>query len=296
MNSSLASARIALPSGGASDKLKNLPKLLVPPSHSMPLPLLLRWLIGLCCAALLAGQSRAVELATQLRRPVGLAESADGRWLYVANRDSGSISTIALEARSVVAEQKIGQRLSDLVAVAGSNRLLALDEAAHELLVLAADGPQLKVLQRLAVSPYPVTIHLTADGRQATIASLWSRRLTFVELAGEAKVTAVLDLPFAPRCQLLLRERDRLLVADSFGGKLALVEPSSRRLVQTLAIPGHNIRGMGVSPDGSMLMVAHQMLNDLAHSIQNDIHWGLLMSNDLRWLKVDSLLAGGKEL
>ncbi|HEX5105891.1 MAG TPA: cytochrome c peroxidase, partial [Pirellulaceae bacterium] len=27
-----------------------------------------------------------------------------------------------------------------------------------------------------------------------------------------------------------------------------------------------------------------------------DIHWGLLMSNDLRWLEVDSVLAGGKEL
>ena len=45
-----------------------------------------------------------------------------------------------------------------------------------------------------------------------------------------------------------------------------------------------------------MLLVAHQMLNDLAHSIRNDIHWGLLMSNDLRWLKVESVLAGGEAL
>jgi cytochrome c peroxidase len=38
------------------------------------------------------------------------------------------------------------------------------------------------------------------------------------------------------------------------------------------------------------------MLNELAHSIRNDIHWGLLMSNDLRWLRVDSVLAGSTEL
>jgi len=37
------------------------------------------------------------------------------------------------------------------------------------------------------------------------------------------------------------------------------------------------------------------MLNDLAHSIRNDIHWGLLMSNDLRWLKIDSVMAGGEQ-
>jgi YVTN family beta-propeller protein len=45
-----------------------------------------------------------------------------------------------------------------------------------------------------------------------------------------------------------------------------------------------------------MLMIAQQMLNDLAHSIRNDIHWGLLLSNDLRWLKVESFLAGGEKL
>ena len=238
----------------------------------------------------------AAELATQLRRPTALAQSADGQWVYVANRDSGSISIIDLKRQAVAAELPIGKRLSDIVLVPDSQRLLAIDEQAHELIVLEATGPDLKVVQRLAVSPYPVSIHLARGGRQATIASLWSRRLTFVELAPQPKVATVLDMPFAPRCQLLLPDRNRLIVADAFGGKLAILDPTSRQLVTTLAVPGHNIRGMGVSPDGQMLIVAHQMLNELAHSIQNDIHWGLLMSNDLRWLKVESVLAGGKSL
>ena len=89
---------------------------------------------------------------------------------------------------------------------------------------------------------------------------------------------------------------DTLVVADSFGGRLALIDPASRKLRETRQFPGHNVRGLGVSPDGKMLVVAHQLLNELAHSIRNDIHWGLLMSNDLRWLEVNSVLAGGKEL
>jgi hypothetical protein len=40
-----------------------------------------------------------------------------------------------------------------------------------------------------------------------------------------------------------------------------------------------------------MLAVAHQMLNNLAHSERNDVHWGLLMANDLRWLRCSSLLS-----
>ena len=35
--------------------------------------------------------SCAEEIATQRRRPIAVAPSADGQWLYVANRDSGTI-------------------------------------------------------------------------------------------------------------------------------------------------------------------------------------------------------------
>jgi cytochrome c peroxidase len=243
---------------------------------------------------ILVSSLAAAEFAPALRRPVAIVQSDDGTLLYVANRDSGTISVADWQQRRVVAEHAIGKRLADLAVISGTGRLLAVDEAAHELIVLETARESIRVAQRLPVSPYPVSI-LIADG-QASIASLWSRRLTFVNLADNVAATAVLDLPFAPRCQLRLPQRDRLLVADGFGGKLAIIEPSSQRLISERTLPAHNIRGMGTSPDGKMLMIAHQMLNDLAHTIRNDIHWGLLMSNDLRWLKVESVLAGGEEL
>ena len=236
------------------------------------------------------------ELKQQLRRPLGLAQSAGGERLYVANRDSGSVSVIDLTAQKVVAEHALGKRLVDIVVLEAANRLLAIDEHAHELLVLEAAGSELRAVQRLPISPYPVSILVAPGGKEATIASLWSRRLSFVSLEDEAKIVSVLDMPFAPRCQVSLPKNGRLLVADAFGGKLAVIDPAARKIVTSLAVPGHNIRGLGVSPDGQMLMVSHQMLNELAHSAHNDIHWGLLMSNDLRWMKVESVLAGGEKL
>lgn len=240
--------------------------------------------------------AQAVELAAAVRRPVGVALSADGSRLYVANRDSGTVSVVDLMGHKVAGEHAVGKRLSAIAALPGTNQLLGTDEAAHELLLLDAAGDAVTVKSRLPVSPYPVSICVASDGKSASIASLWSRRLTFVDLGESPKVAAVIDLPFAPRCQHRLPGRDRLLVADSFGGKLALVELSTRKLAETRQFPGHNVRGVGTSPDGKMLVVAHQMLNDLAHSIRNDIHWGLLMSNDLRWLEVNSVLAGGDKL
>jgi YVTN family beta-propeller protein len=253
------------------------------------------------CGSASAATARGGELATMLRRPVAIASSADGSRLLVANRDSGSVSVVDLAESRVVSEQAIGRRLADLVAIPGTSHLLAADEAAHELLLIELVGDDVKVAQRVAISPYPVSICLAADGKWASVASLWSRRLTFVSLENakdglEIRPIDVLDLPFAPRCQQLLPGRDRLIVADAFGGRLVLVEPSTRKLAGTRQFPGHNIRGLATDPSGKMLAAAHQMLNDLAHSIRNDIHWGLLMSNDLRWLEIDSLLAGGKKL
>jgi YVTN family beta-propeller protein len=259
--------------------------------HARRLPAFLICLLVTCAVV----SSPAAEFAAQLRRPIALVQSTDGERLLVANRDSGSVSIIDLARRQVVAEHPVGKRLADLAAVPGSNRLLAVDEAAHELLFVEPGNDAIQVQQRLAISPYPVNICVAPDGRQATIASLWSRRLTFVELGEALEISGILDLPFAPRCQLLLPQ-GKLLVADSFSGKLALIDPARRELVATREFPGHNIRGLGVSPNGQMLIVSHQMLNELAHSIRNDIHWGLLMSNDLRWLKVESVLAGGKAL
>jgi YVTN family beta-propeller protein len=235
-------------------------------------------------------------LTPGLRRPVALAASPDGQWLYVANRDAGSISVVDLAARKLAAEHHVGSRLADLALLPGGKVLLAADEAAHELLVLMVKDARLTVTKRLAVSPYPVTILVAPGGDEATVASLWSRRLTFFSLQPTVKLSQVVDLPFAPRVQTRLPASQRLLVADAFGGQLALVDPAARKIDAFREVPGHNIRGLGTSTSREMLVLSHQMLNDLAHSIRNDIHWGLLMSNDLRWLKIDSLLAGGEQL
>lgn len=233
----------------------------------------------------------ATKLATRFRRPVALAFSDDQNWLYAANRD-GSISVVDLKKQQVVGEHAVGKQLSDLIALPKSNILLATDQAAHELLLLKAEGQRITVTQRLKVNSYPVGVVATRDRRRCYVTSLWSRRLTFIDLpeGKPAQVSDTLDMPYAPRKQLLVRDDKKLIVADSFGGKLGIVDTDTRKLTVIREVPGHNIRGLGVSGDGSMLLVAHQMLNELAHTVRNDVHWGLLMSNDLRWLRLDAVL------
>lgn len=252
------------------------------------------WAVMLSAPALSA---RAIELASRPRHPVAVQLAPNEDFLYAANQRSGTLSTVDLAAGKVVAEAEIGQRLSHLV-VSPLGGLLVTDEAGHELIVMGGSGADLKVRQRLAVPAFPVSVALTQDGRAGTVASLWSRRLAFLEFddQGAARLVDVLDLPFAPRCQLYAGQDQRLIVADSFAGRLAIVDPVQRKLLHVREFPGHNIRGLGLSSNGRMLIVAHQMLNELAHTVRNDVHWGLLMSNDLRWLKLDSVLTENADL
>ena len=67
-----------------------------------------------------------------------------------------------------------------------------------------------------------------------------------------------LDLPFPPRKQLLIRNDSKLIVADAFGGRLAVVEVASGKVESVRALPAHNIRGLAQSPDGMKLFLAHQ--------------------------------------
>lgn len=255
-------------------------------------------IFGLAVMSVATAFADDAPLVSQLRRPTALALSSDEAWLYVANQRSGSISAVDIAKRAVVGEQKVGKRLSAIVAIPGNSRLLALDEAGHELIVLRATGPKIEVLHRVAVAAFPVTIALRPDGRWCSVASLWSRRLTWLEIPADEKesprVAHSLDLDFSPRSQTLF-EDGRLLVADAFGGKIALVEVSTKKILGQRMFFAHNVRGLGATPDGKMWMAAHQILNEYANSIRNDVHWGVMLSNDLRWLRRDKLLAAGDD-
>jgi YVTN family beta-propeller protein len=244
--------------------------------------------------------SASVTPPKQLREPVALALADDGKQLFAANERSGSVSIIDPSVRRVIAEIPVGRRLSDLAVAPGGDYLLATDEGANELILLRRDVQGIKPVRRLQVGAVPVSVQLAADGSQAYVASLWSRRISIVDvLADDGKerslrIRQTIDLPFAPRKQLLVENGRKLLVADAFGGKLAVVDVKTRRVDKVHSLPAHNIRGLALLPasaDGPRLLLAHQMLSGLATADRDDVHWGNLITNNLRVLPMADVVA-----
>src|SRR5262249_7733168 len=106
----------------------------------------------------------------------------DGKWLFVANQASGSISVIDTGSRRVLAEVPVGRKLSDLALTPDGRHLLATDEAAGELVVYRRRDHHLEAPLRTKVSPLPVSVRVSADGSRCSVASLWPRRVTVVDL------------------------------------------------------------------------------------------------------------------
>jgi cytochrome c peroxidase len=235
---------------------------------------------------------------TRLRRPLALLLADDDRKLLVANRDSGTVAVVDTQRLRVVSETRVGGRLSDLAASRDRELVLATDEEGGVLVALAYREGSLRELRRVKVGPTPVSVQVSDDLGVATVACLWPRRLLILDLASAAKpdeqkeaAPAVLDLPFAPRRQLLLPGGTKLVVADAFGDQLAVVDLRRKALESVRGLAEvHNIRGLALDRGRKNLLVTHQMLFSRGRPTPDDIRSGHLIDNRVLKLPVAKIL------
>lgn len=248
--------------------------------------------------------------ADSYRQPVALTLDESGKKLVTANAKSGTLSIVNLHTKQdrqqnkqrlshSVTEKKLGQSLRDVIRLK-ENRFLVVDFLGHQLIEiqLSASGA-ITVLHKVPVAKYPHCVITNRDQTKVFVSSLWSRRVTCLERPNPKqpfKPTATIDFEFAPREMVYLEPDHKLVVAGNFQGKLAVVDCRTNTVEFIHQTTGHNIRGLGLANDGNTIVMSNQMLNELAHTNRNDIHWGLLMSNDLRWFKKEAFLQQDSEL
>ena len=143
-----------------------------------------------------------------IAQPVALATGDSGKTLFVANHRGGSLSVIDTEARKVVAEHEVGRGLADLAIAPDGRHLLAVDQAANELLLLDTRDRSIRVVDRIKVSPDPVRLAVSADGSFCIVASPLvapadvrraGQRASSDAQLPRCRSSARLDLPFCPR-------------------------------------------------------------------------------------------------
>ncbi len=258
--------------------------------------------VSACLCAIVALRSRVVSANESLaadrpqsgwRGPAAVWLSPDGATLLTACEKSGTIVAIDTARREKTWELAIGKSLVAMAATTDGATLVACDAAANELMVMDAGDGRCKVRSRVPVSARPAGVVLDADGRRAWVTSKWSREVSRVDLAA-GKVDQVVQLDFSPRNAAWLPDGRTLIVADAFGGRFALIDAASGRIVRDLSVPGHNVRGLALSPDGQNLLVSHMILTESAATTRDNVFWGIVMTSNVRIVPITSLVDATK--
>ncbi|MDG2384304.1 MAG: cytochrome c peroxidase [Pirellulaceae bacterium] len=224
----------------------------------------------------------------QLRRPISLSW-VDANQLAIGNQ-LGSISIVNLADQKVVDEIVVADRIADLHAI-NDQTIAVLDESRHALVIVSHQAGSWSESGRIAISHTPVTLAFNPRGTTATVASLWSQRLTVIDfrIPTNPQIIRTINLPFAPRIQKHLNDRE-VLVAGAFGGHLAIVNFKTGTVVRHRELnASHNLSGLALV-DETTARVPHLMLNHEQATTGSNVHWGDVMSNvvrsvDLNWFR-----------
>lgn len=249
----------------------------------------------LCCSVMLLAGTAAAGFAvdpqvisfadvgnSEVRRPIAISTWPGASRFFVANRDSGTISVVEKASGKVVQDFSCGERLADIVCVA-PERVLVLDAGQHQLIDvrLSQEGTS-DSMKRISVPSYPEQIVVLPEMEQIWLTSRWSKRVTCFALdnsiSAEPQYSMELDYEPGLLTSFSVEDKNLVVVADSFGGNLSVIDASTGRL-NSQSLPMHNIRGL--TQYGENLIVVGQELSPLARSNFDDVHWGNMISNHL---------------
>ena len=245
-----------------------------------------------------------LETEAKYRQPVDLLLDSSNRHLLVACSGTGELEVYDTQTNRKLACVHLDESL-DALASLGDNWVAACSTKSNRTHILRWSGNQLDRTAVIANSHSPVNLHWDAKSQCLFVACLWSRRVEFIDLASELqrwntqdpsasrvaeiiKPDQVWDVPIAPRKMLLLGDSRGLAVADSFGRELLVLDINNGKAIVNHDFFGTSIRGLTLH--GKYMVTLHSMLNEFSRTDQNEIHWGVLMANEVRLIDLELFL------
>lgn len=216
------------------------------------------------------------------RRPCKVLLTPDGDRLLVANRSSGTISVIDTASLEPVGEAHVADELTDLVHWR-DQYYLASDFANGQLVCFLVDGSEISVVSRIPTISFPQVLQLNRESSELLVGGLWSRRICRHSLPIDPQqdfgIHAVRDVPFSVGHLCLLPGKG-VLTGDAFGDRWLVLVTDDLETVASGDLDSKRIGGMTLSDEG--VITLEQPLNRLARAIRNDVHWGLVIANEVR--------------
>ncbi|WP_336054342.1 IPT/TIG domain-containing protein [Streptomyces sp. CA2R101] len=219
--------------------------------------------------------------------PVKAAVTPDGRYVYVSNFGSSSLSVIDTTTRSVITTIEVTNGpwgvevapdgLRAYVACFGTDSVAVIDTTTHS------------VTDTLSGLNKPIGLAVSPDGSRLYVASRGGSRVDVISTASESVIASV-PVGTGPRNVAVTPDGTEVYVTEEGANSVSVIDTTTHTVIATLSgflLP----RGVAVAPDGQRVYVTDYGGNSLAvidtatHSVVDTvtglpIPYGVAISHD----------------
>lgn len=189
--------------------------------------------------------------------------SPDGKRLFVANEDSGTLTVVGVDSGAVEATVPVGKEPEGVRATPDGHWIVVTSESGNSIYVI--DAQSLKVAESVSVGKRPRDVAFAPDGKTTYVSGEFDASLYKTTIPNAANATRLLQLrPEARPMGLVLdAPRERLFVSTGRGGTVAVISLQGEpKLVSEIQV-GARPWGIALSADGKRLFTANGSSNDV---------------------------------
>jgi YVTN family beta-propeller protein len=190
--------------------------------------------------------------------------SHDGKQLYIANEDAGTISVVNISTGALEKTVPVGKEPEGVRVTPDGHWIVVTSEEGNAIYVV--DPHSFAVAKSVTVGKRPRDVAFTPDGKTAYISGEFDSSLYKTTIPEAASATQILQLRKEARPMGVIFDapKKRLFVSTGRGGTVAVValEPSPK-LVTEIPV-GARPWGIALSHDGKRLYTANGPSNDVS--------------------------------
>lgn len=189
--------------------------------------------------------------------------SHDGKQLFIANEDSGTLTVVNVLTGAVEQAVPVGKEPEGVRVTPDGRWIVVTSEEGNAIYVV--DARSLKVVKSVSVGKRPRDVAFTPDGRTAYISGEFDSSLYKTTIPEAATATQLLQLrkEARPMGVVLDAPRKRLFLSTGRGGSVAVVSLDGDAKLVTEIQVGARPWGIALSHDGKRLYSANGSSNDV---------------------------------
>jgi len=181
------------------------------------------------------------------QRPRGLALSKDGAFLFVCLGDDDTIAILDTKSLRIVGALPSGPDPEQLRLSPDGATLFVANE--NDALLTAIDVASRKAIRETPVGVEPEGVAVSPDGKTVVVTSETTSMAHFIDWPGGESVANIL-VPSRPRFAEFKPDGAELWVSSEVGGKISVIDPVRKAVVQTFAFDVPGLRKEAIQPVG----------------------------------------------